>query len=105
MVCVNCACVVCLLRVLRLTAAQQFAAPGHLASYSGLMPGLEQSGTKNRGKGITKEGRREFRWALAEAAWQDIRSNPRLRAEYDQLCQRKLSNQAGERVMRSSPHY
>jgi len=29
----------------------------HLASYSGLTPGLEQSGSKNRGKGLTKEGR------------------------------------------------
>jgi len=32
--------------------------PKKLASYSGLTPGLEQSGTKKRGKGITKEGRR-----------------------------------------------
>ena len=43
---------------------QRFESPKHLASYSGLTPGLEQSGTKNRGKGITKEGRRELRWAI-----------------------------------------
>jgi transposase len=43
---------------------QRFETPKHLASYSGLTPGLEQSGTKNRGKGMTKAGRRELRWAL-----------------------------------------
>jgi transposase len=37
---------------------ERFETPKKLASYSGLTPGLEQSGTKNRGKGITKEGRR-----------------------------------------------
>jgi transposase len=50
----------------------RFETPKHLASYSGLTPGLEQSGTKNRGKGITKDGRRELRWALVEAALQAI---------------------------------
>jgi transposase len=39
----------------------RFENPKTLASYSGLTPGLEQSGVKVRGKGITKEGRREFR--------------------------------------------
>ena len=34
---------------------QRFETAQHLASYSGLTPGLEQSGTKRRGKGITKE--------------------------------------------------
>ena len=37
---------------------QRFESPKHLTSYSGLTPGLEQSGTKHRGKGITKEGRK-----------------------------------------------
>jgi transposase len=36
---------------------ERFATPKKLTSYSGLTPGLEQSGTKYRGKGITKEGR------------------------------------------------
>jgi len=55
---------------------------------------VEDSGQKHRDKGITKFGRKELRWALVEAAWQAIRSNPRLRAEYDRLCKRKLPNQA-----------
>jgi len=40
--------------------------PKHLVSYAGLAPGVEQSGTKKRAKPITKEGRKEFRWALVE---------------------------------------
>jgi len=55
---------------------QRFETPKHLASYSGLTPGLEQSGTKHRGKGITKEGRRELRWALVEAAQMAVKSDP-----------------------------
>jgi len=39
----------------------RFESPKKLASYSGLVPGVEQSGVKLRGKGITKEGRRELR--------------------------------------------
>jgi hypothetical protein len=39
----------------------RFETPKALASYSGLTPGLEQSGVKLRGKGITKEGRRDLR--------------------------------------------
>ena len=47
---------------------QRFESARHLASYSGLTPGLEQSGTKYREKGMTKEGRKELRWAMVEAA-------------------------------------
>src|SRR5512141_1454255 len=39
---------------------QRFGTPQHLASYSGLTPGLEQSGTKYLEKGVTKEGRKEL---------------------------------------------
>lgn len=45
---------------------QRFQDPKALVSYAGLAPGVEQSGVKVRGKGITKEGRRELRWALVE---------------------------------------
>ena len=46
---------------------KRFDSSKKLASYSGLAPGIEQSGMKLRGKGITKEGRRELRWAMVEA--------------------------------------
>jgi transposase len=73
---------------------QRFATPKQLASYSGLTPGLEQSGTKNRGKGITKEGRRELRWALVEAAQRAVESDPLWKTRFQQLHKRMHRNQA-----------
>jgi transposase len=73
---------------------QRFASPKHLASYSGLIPGLEQSGTKNRGKGITKEGRRELRWALVEAAQRAVKSDPIWKTRFQEMLKRMHRNQA-----------
>ncbi len=73
---------------------ERFETPKKLASYSGLTPGLEQSGTKKRGKGITKEGRRELRWALVEAALQAVKSDPLLKRRFDELQRRMHRNQA-----------
>lgn len=72
----------------------RFETPKHLASYSGLTPGLEQSGTKQRGKGITKEGRRELRWALVEAAQMAVKSDPLLKMKFQALQKRMHRNQA-----------
>jgi transposase len=73
---------------------QRFESPKHLASYSGLTPGLEQSGTKNRGKGITKEGRRELRWALVEAAQMAVKSDPLWKTRFQEMLKRMHRNQA-----------
>jgi len=73
---------------------QRFESPKHLASYSGLTPGLEQSGTKNRGKGITKEGRRELRWALVEAAQMAVKSDPLWKKRFQEMQKRRHRNQA-----------
>jgi transposase len=73
---------------------ERFETPKKLASYSGLTPGLEQSGTKKRGKGITKEGRRELRWALVEAALQAVKSDPLMKRRFDELQKRMHRNQA-----------
>jgi len=73
---------------------QRFETPKHLASYSGLTPGLEQSGTKNRGKGITKEGRRELRWALVEAAQMAVKSDPVWKTRFQEMQKRMHRNQA-----------
>ena len=73
---------------------QRFESPKHLASYSGLTPGLEQSGTKNRGKGITKEGRRELRWALVEAAQMAVKSDPIWKTRFQDMQKRMHRNQA-----------
>ena len=73
---------------------QRFETPRHLASYSGLIPGLEQSGTKNRGKGMTKEGRRELRWALVEAAQMAVKSDPLWKTRFQEMQKRMHRNQA-----------
>ncbi len=72
----------------------RFESPKKLVGYAGLGAGIHDSGQKHREKGITKMGRKELRWALVEASWQAIRSNPVWRAEYDRLCKRKHPNQA-----------
>ena len=72
----------------------RFENPKALASYSGLTPGLEQSGVKLRGKGITKEGRRELRWALVEVAWRAVRADPHWKRLFEELKKRMHPNQA-----------
>jgi transposase len=71
----------------------RFETPKALASYSGLTPGLEQSGVKLRGKGITKEGRRDLRWAMVEVAWRAVRSDPHWKKYFDGLKKRMHTNQ------------
>jgi transposase len=73
---------------------QRFETPKHLTSYSGLTPGLEQSGTKNRSKGVTKAGRRELRWALVEAAQMAVKSDPLLKMKFQAMQKRMHRNQA-----------
>jgi len=65
-----------------------------LSSYSGLTPGVEQSGTKNRGKGITKEGRKDLRWAMVEVAQRAVKSDPHWQRRFNELCRRMHRNQA-----------
>ena len=73
---------------------QRFDSARHLASYSGLTPGLEQSGTKNRGKGVTKEGRKELRWALVEVAQRAVKSDPLWKHRFQEMQKRMHRNQA-----------
>jgi transposase len=72
----------------------RFEVPKALASYSGLTPGLEQSGVKVRGKGITKEGRKELRWALVEVAWRAVKADPHWKRHFEELKRRMHTNQA-----------
>jgi len=68
---------------------RRFESPKKLVGYAGLGAGVHDSGQKHQDKGITKYGRKELRWALVEASWQAVRSNPRLKAEYEELCSRR----------------
>jgi transposase len=72
----------------------RFETPKALASYSGLVPGLEQSGVKLRGKGITKEGRKELRWVMVEVAWRAVKADPHWKKYFETLQKRMHPNQA-----------
>jgi len=72
----------------------RFESPRHLASYSGLVPGLEQSGVKLKGKKITKEGRKDLRWAMVEVAQRAVKSDPLWKHRFIELCRRMHKNQA-----------
>src|SRR6266540_4623188 len=73
---------------------QRFGTPQHLASYSGLTNGLEQSGTKLVQKGITKEGRKELRWAMVEVAQRAVKSDPVWKTRFQEMQKRMHRNQA-----------
>ena len=67
----------------------------NLVGYAGLGAGVHDSGLKHREKGITKSGRKELRWAMVEAAWGAVRSDPHWKAQYEDLKKRgKHSNEA-----------
>lgn len=72
----------------------RFETPKHLVSYAGLAPGVEQSGTKKRPKPITKEGRKELRWAMVEVAWRAVRADPVWKHRFQELKRRKHANDA-----------
>jgi transposase len=85
---------------------QRFDSAKRLASYSGLTGGLEQSGTKFIEKGITKEGRKELRWAtlaphcvwcsagVVEVAQRAVKSDPHWTRKFQELHKHMHRNQA-----------
>jgi len=73
---------------------QRFESAKKLASYSGLTGGLDQSGTKFVEKCITKEGRKELRWAMVEVAQRAVKSDPRWTRKFQELQKRMHRNQA-----------
>ena len=72
----------------------RFAHPKKLVGYAGLGAGVHASGEKHQDKAITKAGRKELRWALVEAAWVAVRSDPYWQAQFQRLEQRMPRNQA-----------
>jgi transposase len=66
-----------------------------LVGYAGLGAGVHESGKTHQGKGITKAGRKELRWAMVEAAWSAVGSSPYWKIQYEELKKRgKHSNEA-----------
>ena len=72
----------------------RFQTPRALAGYSGLVPGLDQSGVKLRTKSITKEGRKELRWVMVEVAWRAVKADPHWKKYFESLQRRMHKNQA-----------
>jgi len=68
--------------VTRFPAAQQ------LVGYAGLGAGVHSSGKTHRTGRITKEGRRELRWVLVEAAQIASRTHPYWQGEFQRLARR-----------------
>ncbi len=64
---------------------ERFPSAKHLVGYAGLGAGVHASGDTYRTGGITKDGRRELRWVLVEAAQSAVRSHPYWRALYTRL--------------------
>lgn len=78
----------------------RFSHSKKLVSYAGLAPGLLQSGVKFRGKGITKEGRKELRWAMVEVAWRCLKGNAYWKERFETFKKRMHPNQAITAVAR-----
>lgn len=67
----------------------RFPSSRHLVSYAGLFPRLHDSGEKHQGGPISKEGRRDLRRVLIEAAWVAVQTHPYWKQEFARLCRRK----------------
>jgi transposase len=73
----------------------RFESAKKLVGYSGLGAGVHDSGKEHHPKPITKEGRKELRWALVEAAWRAIRISPYWKEQYEKyLRHMRKPNQA-----------
>ena len=66
----------------------RFESSHKLVGYSGLGAGVHDSGKEHIEKRITKEGRKELRWALVEAAWRAIRISPYWKEQYEKYLKR-----------------
>ena len=72
----------------------RFPHPKKLVGDAGLGAGVHDSGEKYSGKGITKQGRKEFRWAMVEVAWRAVGAYPYWKAQFETLKKRMHPNQA-----------
>ena len=72
----------------------RFSHAKKLVGYAGLGAGVHSSGQKHQEKAITKQGRKELRWVLVQAAWAAVRSDPYWKAQYKRLTKVKHPNKA-----------
>ncbi len=72
----------------------RFPSAKHLVGYSGLGASVHASGQTYHTGGITKQGRRELRSAMVEAAWQAVQYHPHWKVRFEHLSARLGSNKA-----------
>jgi hypothetical protein len=72
----------------------RFPTDKRLVGYAGLGAGVHDSGQTHGDHGITKQGRRDLRRVLVEAAWSAVTTHPYWKAEFERLTRRKHPNQA-----------
>jgi transposase len=66
----------------------RFPTAKKLVGYAGLGAGVHDSGKTHRDKGITKQGRRDLRYVLIEAARAAVQSHPYWKRDFAQLAKR-----------------
>ena len=66
----------------------RFPSAKQLVGYAGLGAGVHDSGKTHRDKGITKQGRRELRYVLIEAARAAVQSHPYWERTFTHLAKR-----------------
>jgi transposase len=84
----------------------RFSTSKHLVGYAGLGASVHDSGKTHRTGRITKQGWRELRWVLVQAAWVAVNTHPHWKEQYQRLTRRKPTNKArpqatGRRVART----
>jgi len=78
----------------------RFASSKKLVGYAGLGVRIHSSGETTKTGGITKQGRRELRYAMIEAAWNAIKNSPFWRKKHEQLTQRMDNQKAATAIAR-----
>jgi len=66
----------------------RFPTPKHLVGYAGLGAGVHDSGQTHQGGRITKQGRRELRGGMVEAAWVAVEHHPHWKEQFARLSAR-----------------
>ena len=74
----------------------RFARSKKLASYLGLIPSEDSSGTRRRLGGISKQGNTLLRTLLVEAGQSAARCDPELKRAYQRLCHKKQHTGIGK---------
>jgi len=73
---------------------RRFATEKKFFSYIGIVPSTYSSGGRTFHGRLTKQGNKYLRWALVEAIWPAVRSDPELGAYYQSIKAKKGANPA-----------